>query len=277
MRLDRSASIYGIRPLNLLKNAIIESKQRIPILMYHSISDKNEDHLHPYFRLNTKVDIFKNHMNFLARNSYQVIGLSETINLIKKKNGANQRYVVITFDDGYEDFYHGAYPVLQEFGYNATVYLPTSYIDDTFNGIKCLKWGQIEELSRGGITFGSHTVTHPRLVLLPGQTEVETELRESKKIIEDNIGIEIRDFSYPFAFPEEYKDFKAMLNSILANLNYQSCVTTIIGTRHESPYLLKRIPVNTYDDEVFFKSKLEGAYDWLHTFQYLSKLYKKLS
>ena len=66
--------------------------------------------------------------------------------------------VVLTFDDGYRDFYTDAFPILASFGYTATVYLPTQHIgEDTlaFNGTACLTWNQVRELEKAGIEFGS--------------------------------------------------------------------------------------------------------------------------
>ena len=276
MRLDSHISTYAVRPLLRLTNSVNSSAYRIPILMYHNISDEKEDHLHPYFRLNTSPEVFRSHMSILKKNDYNVIGPSDVANLLRDKKKIQKKTAVVTFDDGYEDFYLHGFPIMAEYGYTATVYLPSAFIGKKFRGKKCLSWKQINELANEGINFGSHTVTHPQLYSLPGRTEVKSELRDSKNEIEDNLSAKISDFSYPYAFPEEHKEFNSMLTELLRELDYESNVTTIIGSRHESPYKLKRLPANSDDDKLLFESKLDGAYDWLHSLQLLSKMIKKM-
>ncbi len=74
--------------------------------------------------------------------------------------------MVITFDDGFADFYTNAFPLLNRYGFSATVYLPTAYIGKSareFKGVECLTWDQVRALDRAGVEFGSHTVSHPQL------------------------------------------------------------------------------------------------------------------
>ena len=76
------------------------------------------------------------------------------------------RLAVITFDDGFRDFLTAAWPSLSEFGFTATVFLPTGSIAGqraTFQDRECLTWDEVRTLRREGITFGSHTVSHPSL------------------------------------------------------------------------------------------------------------------
>ena len=93
--------------------------KRIPILMYHSVSDGPEKETRPYYYLNTSTAVFEAHMNYLHENDYSVIGLRE----LKKKFAAPDsiRHAVITFDDGYRDFLTGALPILRKHGFGATM------------------------------------------------------------------------------------------------------------------------------------------------------------
>jgi peptidoglycan/xylan/chitin deacetylase (PgdA/CDA1 family) len=190
--------------------------------------------------------------------------------------GDAQRPIVITFDDGYEDFYTHAFPILETYGFNSTVFLPTAYIGETprqFNGAECLTWSQIRELRRAGIEFGSHTVTHPQLKSLKPE-DVRDEIRSSKATIEQQLGCAVKSFAYPYAFPETDRTFRQRLRGFLEESGYENGVSTIIGTadRTGDRYFMKRLPVNSCDDPRLFRAKLEGAYDWLHTVQHVSKL-----
>jgi peptidoglycan/xylan/chitin deacetylase (PgdA/CDA1 family) len=241
--------------------------------MYHSISTNEEQGKHPYFRLNTSPEIFDKHMQFLDENKYTVISLNDLEIKIKRKNAINENYAMITFDDGLKNFYTYAFPILTKYNFTATMFLPTAFINS--NGTEqtnYLNWYEVKEMQKHGISFGSHTISHPTLVALD-QKRVETEIKDSKKEIEDKTGMSVFTFSYPFKFPEENKNFKLFLRETLINSGYTHGVTTIIGTAsyHDDIFFLKRLPVNSCDDMSFFKAKLNGHYNWLHSPQLLLK------
>jgi hypothetical protein len=83
----------------------------------------------------------------------------------------------------------------------------------------------------------------------------------------------VESFSYPFAFPEENKNFTQFLVDILENQGFENGVSTIIGraSKNNNHYYLPRLPVNSWDDATLLRTKLEGGYDWLHWPQWLYK------
>jgi peptidoglycan/xylan/chitin deacetylase (PgdA/CDA1 family) len=268
-RLDRFLTLYCF---SHLPNLIEEKNQATPILMYHSISDAEES-VHPYYRINTSPEVFANQMHFLATEGYRTINFGE----LGDKECDNKR-VIITFDDGYEDFYSKAYPILNKHGFVATVFLPTNYVDkESFNGRKCLTWQQVNELCKKGISFGSHTHSHPFLRNL-SRDAICDELITSRMILEKRIDKPVKIFSYPYRFPEELRTFVDLLKQALNEAGYTHGVTTRIGRHHnrDHPFFMKRLPVNTCDDLTFFRAKLEGYYDWLHTAQVVKKRLKGL-
>lgn len=276
-RIDRFLTLYFAYPL--LKKVRTKRKQFITILMYHSISETSEDGIHPYFRINTSPAIFAKHMRFLYENKYNIIPLNTIKTKIESEENADNKYVSITFDDGYRDFYIHAFPILRKFDFSATVFLPTAFIDNKETSLKELKehlsWNEIQELDRKEISFGSHTVNHPQLKFL-NREAIEYEIRQSKKTIEDKLDKSVDLFSYPFAFPEEDRKFTDYLRRTLRKHNYKCGVSTKIGTtsKKDDIYFLKRIPVNSCDDIPFFEAKLKGGYDWLNNVQLAIKLLK---
>jgi peptidoglycan/xylan/chitin deacetylase (PgdA/CDA1 family) len=282
MRIDRTLSLYVFNSFSkILKN---RNDLHIPILMYHSISDVSSDNLHPYYEVCTFPEIFNMHMHYLDENNYSIINLKDAINLLSASQtespsiGCN---VVITFDDGYKDFYTQAFPILKKYDFSATVFLPTAFIGKNsfhLRGKEHMNWDEVRELHRNGIKFGSHTVNHPQLEELK-KKEVEYELKFSKEIIEDKIGDEVDSFSYPFAFPEVNREFVSDLKELLVKSGYKYGVCTKIGTAtpYQDAHFLSRIPVNSYDDNKFFKAKLEGDYDWVYKLQYLFKKLKEIT
>ncbi len=91
---------------------------RIPILMYHGIREGTGNR-HPYFETNTSPELFARQMTFLHDRGYDVVSLKDAIGAMTAGENGKRR-VVITFDDGYRDFYTHAFPVLERFGFKAT-------------------------------------------------------------------------------------------------------------------------------------------------------------
>jgi peptidoglycan/xylan/chitin deacetylase (PgdA/CDA1 family) len=247
--------------------------------MYHSISEKESCTRHPYYRTATDPRVFGDQLKFLHDNGFKVVSLCDAVSCGFGPGGASERPVVITFDDGFQDFYAEAFPLLHKYRYSATVFLPTAYIGDAarrFNGAECLTWSQVRELKEAGIDFGSHTVTHPQLKTLQ-TSDIREEVRRSKQTIEEKLGAPVKSFAYPYAFPETDRGFKRRLHAMLEEAGYENGVCTSIGTTDgsDSRFFLKRLPVNSCDDARLFRAKLEGGYDWLCTLQYTSKLYSR--
>src|SRR5665213_3134267 len=135
---DVFATLYFFHPLKRL----FKQGNRIPILMYHSISNRQEMG-HPYYRTVTSPEVFAKQMQYLHDNGYSALSLSDAVKWLEGPSGG--RPVVITFDDGFQDFYTSAFPILTKLGLSATMFLPTAYIGDTcqsFKGVECLTWGQ---------------------------------------------------------------------------------------------------------------------------------------
>ena len=278
LRADAIATLYLVHPV---RKRISSNKGKVPILMYHSVSDSVREHTHPYYRTVTNPEVFAQHMKYLHENGYSAVGLQEAVRCVEDSSNVRRQPVVITFDDGFRDFATHAFPILQKYGFSATVFLPTAYIGGDareFKGIACLTWGEVRELRKAGIEFGSHTVTHPQLRSMKAE-DVGYEVRASKETIEDELGCVVKSFAYPYAFPETDKLFTRRLRNTLEAVGYESGVSTIIGTadRSDDRFFMRRLPMNSCDEIRLFRAKIEGAYDWLHTVQYFAKAIKQFS
>lgn len=297
MRLDRILTLGLGRPWRAV---FPPDGPRVPVLMYHSISDDPELSFSPYYKVCTYPQRFAEQMQWLADGGYRGVTLTEGLAALRreeshkdqvtgKKNhsnhgnnpiGENQKLVAITFDDGFRDFHTAAFPVLRQHGFSATMYLPTAFIGDerkNFKTRECLTWAEVQELQDAGMEFGSHTVTHPKLVELDWP-QIEIELNESKKTIEQKLQRPARSFAYPYAFPQANRDFASRFESVLREAGYESCATTEIGPMRVSddPLRTKRYPANSCDDESLLRAKLAGAYDWIRQPQRLIKRFKSV-
>ncbi len=277
-RLDRTLSLHVVGPASRLLSGKREFS--IPILMYHGIQDQLECR-RPYYETNTSPALFARQMRYLKQNGYRTLGLSEAINRIVAGLDC-QKCVVITFDDGYRNFYTNAFPVFAELDQTATVYVVSGLVGGDapvhYKGKEYLTWKEVRELHEHGIHIGSHTVSHPELYTLDRE-EIEFQLEYSKKTIEEQLGDPVQSFSYPYAFPEADRGFVRRFRDQLHNEGYENGVSTIIGTaeRDHDWFFLPRLPVNSFDDLALFQAKLEGKYDWMHAPQHWYKTIQKLA
>lgn len=289
MRADRLLTMAVFRPLTRWSSP--RRERRLPILMYHSIADDIDARVHPYFRTVTTPASFDRQMQCLADAGFRGVTLSEGMRALNADVPAREpdpsagapeavapRPVVITFDDGFKDVYTTAAPVLQRFGFKATVFVATKFVGTRFvDGRRCLDAREIRSLAVQGIEFGSHTDSHPQLRDLSGAAVIH-ELEISQKRIEDILGTAVTSFSYPYRFPEEDAPFIERLRGSMNEAGYATGVTTAIGRVHgiDDPLFLKRLPVNDCDDADLLQAKLSGAYDWLHGVQLANKRLRSL-
>jgi peptidoglycan/xylan/chitin deacetylase (PgdA/CDA1 family) len=271
-RLDRLITLYVCAPVARLTSG--DEANSVPILAYHSISENLFGYSHPYYQINTSPSVFAAQMRWLRSSGYCSMGLAEAWTHLAAGRKLTKT-VVVTFDDGYRDFYTEAMDVLKQCGFTATVFLATGRIRQKsarIEGADYLTWQEVRELHAEGIQFGSHTVTHPDLRSMDPDL-LDYELGQSKEVIEQNLGVAVESFSYPFSFPEEDRDFTRFLEDLLQNLGFTHGVSTILGRacKKDNRYFLPRLPMNSWDDARLLQAKVRGGYDWLHWPQLLKK------
>jgi len=271
-RLDRILTLYLWGPL--LRLAGGPARNSVPILAYHSISENLFGYSHPYYQINTSPAAFARQMRWLRNSGYRTLDLHELSSALESGIDLSKHFV-LTFDDGYRDILTEGMPILQQCGFSATVFLATDRIQDCprrIEGVDYLTWNDVRELQSLGLSFGSHTVSHPDLRSLEPE-EIDYELGYSKEVIEQTLGTAVRSFSYPFPFPEEDENFTRYLADALQNHGFQIGVSTVLGRAScdSSLLFLPRLPINSWDDPALLAAKLRGEYDWMHFPQWLYK------
>lgn len=236
-------------------------KNGVIVLNYHSIFPNRDYSLSP--------EKFKEQMRFLKENHY-VISLSD----LDKVDEGNGLKIVITFDDGYEDNYLYAFPILKKLNLPATIFLTSDFVlnglDITeswvdYKGLKPLNISQILEMRENNISFGSHSKTHPIFSIL-GDKEKYEELNRSKIDLENALGFNIESFAFPFG---QKRDIGGIDNKIFKDLGYKIVCTTDWGI-NKKPFdflSLKRVRVDHFDTLLDFKSKISGKWDFVKLFQ----------
>jgi len=162
-----------------------------PIITYHQMTSDSlyKDSL----SLTVSVHQFERQMRYLREHGYNSLSARELIQSLGNNQQPRCKRVWLTFDDGYESFFRLAYPILYRYGFTATVFLTTDFIGKDSD---YLSWEQVLSLNNDGISFGSHTCTHPHLLEL-SEEQVRHELVSSKECLEDRLGEKVQLLAYP--------------------------------------------------------------------------------
>ena len=173
-----------------------------PILNFHRIdkAPKSADKIsRSYFVEPAK---FEQTLKDLLAAGYEFYFVSEVINFLQTNAWPEHKFVAITFDDGNEDFYTNAWPLLQKYQVKSSIYIMSGVRGDNY-----LSQEQIKELSETDLVeVGSHTVWHPYLTKITSQ-EIESELSKSKTDLEILIGKDVTILCYPFGlYNDEVKE-----------------------------------------------------------------------
>jgi len=228
--------------------------------MYHRVTDDTGD------RLAVSPSAFRRQMEILASGRYRVMSLAEILSA--DNSPGTSPAVVITFDDGYQDFYNIVFPILRERSIPAAIFVVPDFIDGKINlpryrnlkgAAGSVSWEMLREMKEDGITVGAHSVTHRELIGLDC-CEMEREINGSADIIEKQLGQRPEWFSYPRG------KYSPSLSRLVEAGGYKGAVTVRPGTNRVpcDYFTLRRTEISREDDLRDFKLKLAGAYDLPH-------------
>jgi peptidoglycan/xylan/chitin deacetylase (PgdA/CDA1 family) len=166
----------------------------LPILTFHSLDSHSSV-------ISFSPQLFRHGLARLRKQGHRAISLLEAVESIRNASPFPDHTFAITFDDGYESVYRDALPVLQDYNLPATLFITVGRERadrlPSLEGRAMLTWQQIREMHECGIDIGAHTLTHPDLTKLAPE-QIEREIIDSKKIIEDRLGATVTCFAYPF-------------------------------------------------------------------------------
>jgi peptidoglycan/xylan/chitin deacetylase (PgdA/CDA1 family) len=219
------------------------------ILTYHSISKGRPP-------LAVSPTLFAEQMEWLSRNA-RVVPLELVTDPLKHHQPLPARTVVLTFDDGYQDFYTDAAPHLRRYAFPATVFVTTSYSGKTnswpgqpswVEEKSLMNWQQIRELAAQGVHFGAHSVTHRDLTSL-SVGDAEQEMIESKREVERKISQTVEFFCYPYGRWDP-----ALRN--LASRHFSGACSTAAGAVEPDadPFALPRVDAHYLRAPTYFRS-----------------------
>lgn len=204
----------------------VSQSSGLPILCYHSIDMSGSP-------VSVDPRSFADQMEYLRKQGYQTVTLHDVVEYAQNGHTSVKRPVCIVFDDGYKNNYREAFPVLDQAGFSATIFVTTDYVGKTnswdaqhvsIRTLPMMSWEEIVEMSRHGIEFGSHTKSHPKLAEIDVKMARE-ELVGAKEELEHHIGKKVEFASYPFG------SFNGEVQTLAESL-FKAVVSTRLGKVH---------------------------------------------
>lgn len=230
--------LIGLLPAMFANTAMAQYVNGIPVLLYHHVSSEKTDLPH----LTVTPAEFEYQLAMLKAAGFETIEPEAFLAYMRREPvELPAKPLLITFDDGYEDNYRYAFPLLQQYGFKAVIFIPGVNIDRP----KRLSSEQIREMAAYGIVFGGHSVSHKNLTGLSGR-ELEWEVKEVGKALKKVTARPAELFSYPYG----YFNLSTWEEAVAAG--YEAAFTVLPGLNspdRDNIYLLRRIPI--YSDTNF--------------------------
>ncbi len=232
--------------------------------MYHSLSDRAQ----PRFRKFALAPaLFAEQMAYLAERRYTTLTVSQYMKARIAGTVLPEATIVLTFDDGFADFYTEAWPVLKEHGFVATVYMVTAFVNDTSRflrreqetGRPMLSWDQLNEIAAAGIECGAHSCRHEQLDVLP-RVVARDEIVRSKLMLEEKLSRPVASFAYPYGY------YHAAVKHMVCAAGYSSAcaVRYRMSSPSDDAFSLSRLIVTAETDRRRFIELVNGRSLQLH-------------
>jgi peptidoglycan/xylan/chitin deacetylase (PgdA/CDA1 family) len=210
-----------------------ENGTKVMVLNYHKVDNT-------FISLAVRPDDFEAQMKYLSDNGYHTISPDELYDSLAGTGELPENPVLITFDDGYEDNYTNAYPILKKYGFKATIFVITSFLGKDKN---YMTWDQARELDANGISIESHTVDHKSMTDLTDE-QLRMGLVESKKKAEKELGHPVEYMAYPTG------TYNLHIAEMVKEAGYKAAFTIKYGNvdKASNIYALERVPIFHTED-----------------------------
>jgi peptidoglycan/xylan/chitin deacetylase (PgdA/CDA1 family) len=198
-----------------------------PVLTYHHIGDGPEWY-------NVSAADFEHQLVYLRESGYVAVSVVQLADGLEGRTQLPPRPIVITFDDGYEDNFLAAFPILERQGMRGTFFVVTGKMGNA----DYMSWNQAREMNARGMELGSHTVNHYTLNEI-NLRELERELLTSRVMLENNLPASAPIFANPFG------ETAPAVVELLERTGYRAACSSVVGVNRpgENPYMIRRMSV----------------------------------
>ena len=171
----------------------------VPIFIYHSVNPRYPGETALQDAYDITPELFEAHLQYLESHHYTAVSLDDLADYFDTGKSLPPNPVILNFDDGWENQFIYAFPLLRKYHDSATFFIYMHVV-----GYKhFLSWKEIEEMVQGGMRIGAHTKTHPLLAHITNSDQLRDEIAGSKKILEDRLQQPVTVFAYPYG---QYND-----------------------------------------------------------------------
>ena len=182
------------------------STDNLPILMYHRVAPDGAANMRRY---RVTPERFEQQLCFLKESGYYTPDPDQWLTAIINRKSLPGRAILLSFDDGYSDFYDHAAPLLIKYGFSAIVFIVTGHVGETNRWdraygeeLPLMNWKQIRELRAAGLHFGSHTVHHFPITGLSNEKIIE-EAALSRASLQRQLEMPIHTIAFPYGDVDE--------------------------------------------------------------------------
>lgn len=223
---------------------------KAPILMYHYI----RDYQNPQDKIGTGLSVspqnFEEQLKIIQAEGFETITLDDMDSAWRGEKKLPEKPLIITFDDGYEDFYTAAFPLLQKYNMKATIYMIANLIEKP----GYLKSEQLKKLSASSlVTIGGHSLNHVDFYTLK-RNELKQEMTQAKKILENLLGNPVKHFAYPLG------RYNKIIREEVERAGYSTATLIDLGYEHKEKdrYTLNRVRIPGNASLEKFKKLIRG-------------------
>lgn len=201
---------------NSFHKNVLGASVQIPVVMLHYVRVNPDPNDKIGFNLSVTPYNFAKQMDYLVQHGYHTVSLDELGAALLHGTSLPPKPIALTFDDGYEDSYSQAYPILKARGLQALNFIITGFV----GAPGYLTWDEILSMQKSGVfSFGAHTVTHKPLTSL-SYNQVLNEVTDSRRELQSHLHTPVYWFAYPFG----------NVNNTVASIVQQSGYVGAFGT-----------------------------------------------
>ena len=201
------------------------------VFMYHRVGEDS------YPSTNVTIEQFNQHINYISSHDFNIIPLSEVLDIILNNQEFARNTISFSVDDAYESFYLNAWPKLRENNIPVTLFISTMIIDNKTNGY--MTWDQIRNFIDEGGKVGQHTSSHMHMPLNPKET-VQKDILNSHRSFMKELGFIPELFAYPYG--ETSKEVINILKEF--NISHAFGQHSGVISIHSNEYYLPRFSLN---------------------------------